>query len=678
MNLRKSLNLNYLFQNLKKSRNILAIFIGLIPILNTIILVMMLTSNSNYIFSFGEISILNIIGIYILPIIISICLFNYIYKRKSVDFINSMPISRKSIFITNTILGIIIFTTMLLINTILTYTTCLIFKSPIPFMMLFDYFWFFLLVYIFAFTATNLAMTISGNAITQIVLTLLLFFLVPYTSFYITTINEANGKFQINLIECNEEACKPEKHYCYDNTECEINKQQNRYQTTLHPVIKNNYTTPFGLLSKSITYPYDNSIISTISVIKMLLLSIIYTILGFIFFLRRKMEVTETSFKSPHIHNLVKSLTLVPIVSIAYNIVKNHEPIFIIFVIVILLIYYFVYDLITKKSIQNIKLSCIYFTITLIILTTFFTLIDRTTSYDKVLNYKDIKEISINLSDFSSMTNNKNIYIDNKDIISLMTKSLLNSNEDNYQEYFTIYIKTTNNKEYEAHVGLNTTNYDKLLDLLETEKEYVNHYKNINFDEVYALKLGNKVYNKNNAKPYLNLINKTLKDLSLKEFINLQQKYYYINDNYYLKLYTYDNHNRQEFVVNSYINYDLLNTVVNSNNSLLKDNITPVIPDNYYLYYENAYLDNPYNIDFYVIRSAKNELYEFILKNIKDKVDMRDEYFTFNITLNGIEYIFTTNKVEEIKQILDNKYNEIKDKDEYQDYYSDEVIEYYD
>ena len=142
MNLRKSLNLNYLFQNLKKSRNILAIFIGLIPILNTIILIMMLTSDSNYILGFAEISIINIIGIYILPIVISICLFNYIYKRKSVDFINSMPISRKSIFITNTILGIIIFTTMLLINTILTYTTCLIFKSPIPFMMLFDYFWF--------------------------------------------------------------------------------------------------------------------------------------------------------------------------------------------------------------------------------------------------------------------------------------------------------------------------------------------------------------------------------------------------------------------------------------------------------------------------------------------------------------------------------------------------------
>ena len=193
MNLMKNFNLNYLIQNIKKSKNVLAILTILIPILNTIILIMMLTSNRTHILSFSEISITNIIGIYILPIVISICLINYIYKRKSVDFINSMPLSRKSIFITNTILGIIIFTTMLLINTILTYTTCLIFKSPIPFMMLFDYFWFYLLVYIFAFTATNLSMTISGNAITQIVLTLLLFFLVPFMSFYRISINEAYG-----------------------------------------------------------------------------------------------------------------------------------------------------------------------------------------------------------------------------------------------------------------------------------------------------------------------------------------------------------------------------------------------------------------------------------------------------------------------------------------------------
>lgn len=678
MNLMQTFNLNYLLQNLKKSRTVLAIFIGLIPILNTIILVMMLTNNSNYILGLAEISIINLLGIYILPIVISICLFNYIYKKKSVDFINSMPISRKSIFITNTILGIIIFATMLLVNAILIWTTCQIFGSPIPFMMLFDYFWFFLLVYIFAFSATNLAMTISGNAITQIVVTLLLFFLVPYTTFYIAATIDVNGSNQINLIECNDETCQPEKYYCYDDIDCQINKQLNRYQQTFTPVTKTNYTTPFNLFANLITG--EGTLINTVSVIKMLLLSIIYIILGYFLFLKRKMEVSETSFKSPHIHNIVKSLTLVPMVSLTYLILKNQELIFIIFVVVILLIYYFIYDLITKKSIQNIKLSCLYFAATIIILTSIFAIVDRQNSSTNILKYTDIKELSVDISTYSGRSNNTKIYTNNKEIISLMVKSMLNE-DDGYSNYYTTYIKTTDNKEYKTHIGLTTENYNKLISLLETEKEYTKYYKNINIDEVYALKIGDKIYSKNEAKPYLELINNSIKELSLKEFLELQQKYRYINDYYYLKLYTYDNHDSQELSINGYISYDLLNTIVNSNNALLKDSITPIIPNDYYLYYENAYLEESYNVDFYVVKSAKTELYEFILKNVKDEVDMRKEYFTFSVELNHNTYHFTTNKVEEVKEILDKKYESIKDTEDYQNYYGynkEESVEYYD
>lgn len=672
----KLFNLNYLIQNLKKSKNILAISICLVPILNTIILIMTLTSNYNHILTFSEISITNLIGIYILPIVISTCLFNYIYKKQSVDFINSMPISRKSIFITNTILGIIIFTIMLLVNTILTYTTCLIFNSPIPFMMLFDYFWFYLVVYIFAFTTTNLAMTISGNTITQIILTILLFFLIPFISFYTTTTPAIKGNLSFNLIECNEEACKPVKYFCYNDKNCEKHKELNKYYQDFSPVIENNYTLPFNLLANTINYS-KTSIISTISVIKMLILSIIYTILGYILFLKRKMEVTETTFKNPHIHNLVKSLTLVPVIAITYEIVKSEKPIFMIFAIVILLIYYFVYDLITKKSIQNIKLSCIYFILTTIILTTTFNFIDKPINYEQSLNYNEIKEIAIDLSDYLPITNKEKLYIDNKEIISLITKSMLNT-EHEHQEFINLYIKTTNNKEYNSYVGIDTTTYSVLLDFLETENDYLKHYKNININEVYAITIGNKIYNKEEAQPILKLIEKTLNNLTLKEYFNLQQKYGYINDEYYIKLYTYNNHESQLFEINGYINYDLLNKIVNIHNLQLKDHITPIIPDNYSLYYKNAYLKEYYNIDFYVIRSAKKELYEFILKNINDKVDMKKEFFIFNITINGIEYTFTTNKVQEVKELLTKKYNEIKDQEEYQKYYQEESVEYYD
>ena len=60
---------------------------------------------------------------------------------------------------------------------------------------------------------------------------------------------------------------------------------------------------------------------------------------------------------------------------------------------------------------------------------------------------------------------------------------------------------------------------------------------------------------------------------------------------------------------------------------------------------------------------------------------MRKEYFTFKVMLNGYNYNFTTNKVEEIKEILNKKYQEIKDTKDYQNYTNPdtkESVQYYD
>ena len=57
---------------------------------------------------------------------------------------------------------------------------------------------------------------------------------------------------------------------------------------------------------------------------------------------------------------------------------------------------------------------------------------------------------------------------------------------------------------------------------------------------------------------------------------------------------------------------------------------------------------------------------------------MKEEYFSFQIELNGNIYHFTTNKIEEIKNIINNKYEEIKDSQDYKDYYKNEDEEYYD
>ena len=116
MNLKQIFNFKYLYQNLKKSKAFLCVFIGLVPIITLLMMIGYGTSDNLYIPQLEELSIINYPCMYILPIIIAICLNGHVFKKKTVDFINSMPISRKTLFFTNVLGGIILLVLMNLIN----------------------------------------------------------------------------------------------------------------------------------------------------------------------------------------------------------------------------------------------------------------------------------------------------------------------------------------------------------------------------------------------------------------------------------------------------------------------------------------------------------------------------------------------------------------------------------
>ena len=95
----------------------------------------------------------------------------------------------------------------------------------------------------------------------------------------------------------------------------------------------------------------------------------------------------------------------------------------------------------------------------------------------------------------------------------------------------------------------------------------------------------------------------------------------------------------------------------------------------------NSYLEADYTFDYFIIRSAKNEIYNFILSEVGNTVDMRKEYVALQVYINGNSYQFTTNNITKYLEILDNKYNELKDTDEYKEYNqtnTEESVEYYD
>ena len=116
MSLKKIFNFDYLFQNIKKSKALLLTFILLVPILSSLLIVLTgIDDKSTKVFSLSELSIVGIPLLFIVPLLLSIALNGYVYKRRSVDFIGSMPINKRTIFITNTLGGIGILFLMFLI-----------------------------------------------------------------------------------------------------------------------------------------------------------------------------------------------------------------------------------------------------------------------------------------------------------------------------------------------------------------------------------------------------------------------------------------------------------------------------------------------------------------------------------------------------------------------------------
>ena len=119
MNLTNLFNLKFLKENIKRSRAVILLLIFLVPVINVIIYLMNATNSGSFMPSIFEIAPLSVVGMYIVPVLLSITLFSFIYKRKSSDFVMSFPVSKKQIFMSNTLGGIIIIIISNLVNYLL-------------------------------------------------------------------------------------------------------------------------------------------------------------------------------------------------------------------------------------------------------------------------------------------------------------------------------------------------------------------------------------------------------------------------------------------------------------------------------------------------------------------------------------------------------------------------------
>ena len=640
MNLKAYFNFNFFKENIRKSKGLLAFLLGVIPIINIIFLIVLLTTSSSKLLEFDIVSFLTYAGIIFIPLSLSVTLFGFVLKKKSVDFILSKPISRKSLFITNTLGGILVILVFMIINTLIFGLFGLVFESlTIPFGLLVDYFLFWFISYVFMFTVINLAIVLSGNLITSIVVALIILLIVPYLNGinYITQ-DYYSGN---NYIICENPDCKPESYYCYNDDDCEEHLLNNEYRLYYGKLLTYNFTAPLVMLNEAANN--NDTFYNSISLIKMIVLSVIYFAIGYFVFKNRKMENNETSFKSSFAHYLVKGITLFPICLLTYAIVEETEAIGWLISIVGIIIYSVVYDLITRREIYKPVKSLIISALLFFLFTGVYA------SYFKVFDNpeKVIKKVD-------SITY-EGMKITDTDLINNIIKSLLDKNTMG-SSYVYNFIFTSGNTQYEVTADINETLNNLLQDELNIwNKEKI---KKFDFNRIHYMEYNDTMIPI--TKELKNIIKDNIHKIDEFDIDSLSE-----TDTLYL--YSYHNHHYESVMIPIKLDSELFNKIITYQNELFikfREKIDYELSYNLNAYDSDVFSDEDYYVFDYVIRSNMTKFINY-LKN-DNKIDANKDLTYIRVYDMNKAYTITISDVQLFKEEFDSYKEILKDNKEYQ------------
>ena len=640
MNLKALFNFNFLKENVRKSKGLLAFLLGVIPIINIIFLIVLLTTSSSNLLEFDIVSFLTYAGIIFIPLSLSVTLFGFVLKKKSVDFILSKPISRKSLFITNTLGGILVILVFMIINTLIFGLFGLVFESlTIPFGLLVDYFLFWFISYVFMFTVINLAIVLSGNLITSIVVALIILLIVPYLNGinYITQ-DYYSGN---NYIICENPDCKPESYYCYNDDDCEEHLLNNEYRLYYGKLLTYNFTAPLVMLNEAANN--NDTFYNSISLIKMIVLSVIYFAIGYFVFKNRKMENNETSFKSSFAHYLVKGITLFPICLLTYAIIEGTGAIGWLISIVGIIIYSVVYDLITRREIYKPVKSLIISALLFFLFTGVYA------SYFKVFDNpeKVIKKVD-------SITY-EGMKITDTDLINNIIKSLLDKNTTG-SSYVYNFSFTSGNTQYEVTADINETLNNLLQDELNIwNKEKI---KKFDFNRIHYMEYNDTMIPI--TKELKNIIKDNIHKIDEFDIDSLSE-----TDTLYL--YSYHNHHYESVMIPIKLDSELFNKIITYQNELFikfREKIDYELSYNLNTYDSDVFSDEDYYVFDYVIRSNMTKFINY-LKN-DNKIDANKDLTYIRVYDMNNAYTITISDVQLFKEEFDSYKENLKDNKEYQ------------
>lgn len=688
MNLKASFfNYEFLKENIKKSKGIILLFIFVIPVFTY--LFMLLNNNmadKNIIFpTLSSLSLPALIGMYVIPFILAASLFSFLFKKDSVDFINALPIKRETIFITNIIGGILIFFVIFLITAIMMFISNFFFDNlVIPKMMYLHYFITFFISYIFVFIVSCLTISLTGSRMVHIALTLIILFVPGFLSdFYNSRLYNTNDNDSYYPVECDryDESCR--NYDIYTKYVIENSYRIDSDSTLPYKYIGVVPRTIFGINSSRINYADDlSNVYDLASIIRMIMLSILYFMIGLYVYTKRRMEIAETTFKSEHAHQVVKCLTLFPLCIAAIAIsIEAKQTIVVWILMAVIATIYVVYDLITRRNSKNFMESTLYFLG--LILASFIIYISFNAIGDyegkKMINKDDISNIGISPSyqfgsnaygrETNAQLDNINYKIKDEAIIKLIfdNANQVISNDGRNAKSFAIRLQLKSGSTYYFNMRLKEDTYEELLDLLSKDEEYSKVFKRLPYDKAYGVKLGNTYLDKNNSDKVLSLIkegykSRSVKDIAIANYNNLgyESAWKY---NLQATIYVYQS-GIKTYSINTMINPDLANYVMQTkNNNFIRDIDKQNVNINRLSFSIEFDYEHDPNASYYYsyIYENSDEVYRYINDNIKGDIDFskynEDDIVCIDVHtdfgMSGNTYQVFLLKDEAYQQLLD-------------------------
>lgn len=582
MNLMKLINFNFIKENIKKSLGILLFLFFIIPIVNILYLFNMLNQQI-YVINLIDLTKMTYFASFVFPVVIAYILNNYLFKQNSLDFYLSKPINKRKLFFSNILAGLLLILVLLIINVIV-FSLFNLTNLSIPFALLFDYFIYTFILYSFIYIVITLAISLCGNFITALIVSIILIWSFPITLDVDKLLSEN-----------------------YTETYIKFKGDNNEYYVDHIKNIKHPLTLPSSYILKKE--------FNTADIIKTSLLSIIYIFAGYVLFKRRKMENITSGFKNESLHYVVKTISLLPFMLLNALFLKEKTIFTGLIITLAAIFYYLIYDLLTQKKLYKPLKSAIIFTWTYIILSLCFYGIISAYNKKQVINCNELtttnaysEYLTTTVTSFDLIKNSFNNHSD--------TSELFNINNNSYQ----IIVPLSSDAFTSIHKN-DLSNYIKYINnasYKNTTAAYYNNYK-LNVDK---LDLDNIKIDKNNYRLGIKLYiykNHEYQILTIPNNVNKKTMNYittFLNE----KFLSYNDTSKQISIING--NKDLTNLLeyVSEKDD---DALTNYLKKHYNDEYKGEYIELIYNTNDNYITPFKYtikdiESFEKFLNTYKD------------------------------------------------------------